>query len=147
MVDLTLDDSPPPPRRANSNATARLDENRKALSDEALPEAEWMEKEFTSTAIRVPTPVLKEKAVLHPSEANIALVSAVPSVRVGAIAPKSSTFNLSPPTKKVKRIIIPPAVPTRAQRSKNVVPEFEIEENPMDTIEEVGIDMHRLLDE
>lgn len=206
MLDLTLDDSPSPPRKANSNAVKPSDEkNRKALSAQVLPEAEWMEKEFAPAVIQVPTSVLKEKAVLHRSEAKIALASAVPSARIGTMAPKSSTFNLSPPTKKVERMIIPPSpmsvenklregptvkfasplkpdasfnnrnfreegprprnnssgqefirkkgrlghasVPTGKQRSRNMVPEFEIEEDPMDRIEEVGIDMRRLFDE
>jgi hypothetical protein len=205
MVDLTLDDSPSPPRKTNSNAAKPSDEkNRKALSAQMLPEAEWME-EFAPAVIQVPTPVLKEKAVLHRSEAKLTLASAVPSVRVGAMAPKSSTFDLSPPIKKVERMIIPPSpmlvdnklregptvkfasplkpdasfnngnnfregvprprnnssgqefirkkgrlgyasVPTGKQRSRNMVPEFEIEEDPMDRIEEVRIEMHRLLD-
>jgi len=207
MVDLTLDDSPPPPRKANSNAAKRSDEkNRKALSVQVLPEAERMEEEFTPAVVQVSTPVLKEKAVVHRSEAKVALASAAPSVRVGEMAPKSSMFNLSPPTKKVERMIIPPSpmpvenklregptvkfasplkpdasfnngnnfregvprprnnssgqefirkkgrlghasVPTGKQRSRNMVPEFEIEEDPMDRIVEVRIEMHRLLDE
>lgn len=39
------------------------------------------------------------------------------------------------------------SVPTGKQRIRNTVPEFEVEEDPMDRIAEVGIYMHRLLDE
>ena len=205
MVDLTIDDSPPPPRKTNSNVAKSYDEkNRKALLAQVLPEAERMEKEFAPAVIQVPTLVSKEKVIVHRPEAKIAIASAAPSVRVGAMAPKSTT---SPPTKKVERMIIPPSpmpvdnklregptvkfasplkpdasfnsrnnfrdegaprprknssgqesirkkgrlgrasVPTGKQRSRNMMPEFEIEEDPMDRIVEVRIDMHRLLDE
>jgi len=195
---LTLDDSPPPPRKANGNATKPSDpKNRKALSVQARvpPEAEYIENEFTPAAIQVPTPLLKESASLHQPEAKIALASSTSSVRDGE---KSSIFSRNLPTEKVERmIIIPPQmpvdnklregptvkfaspleldisfdnrynfrkegvprprrdslekhirkkgrlghapIPTGRQRSRNMVSEFEIEEDPMDRIVEVGI--------
>jgi hypothetical protein len=208
MVDLTLDDLPPPPRKANGNAAKPSDQkNRKALSAQVLPEAQWIEKEFAPAATQVPTPVSKENAAMHRPEAKFALASSAPSVRVGAMAPRSSVVSLTPPTEKVEKVIIPPSpmpvdnrlregptvkfasplkpdasfyngnnfrdegvprsrknssgqepirkkgqlghgsLPTGKQRRRNMVPEFEIEEDPMDRIVEVGIYMHRLVDE
>ncbi|KIM48842.1 hypothetical protein M413DRAFT_21153 [Hebeloma cylindrosporum] len=203
MVDLTLDDSPPPPRKVNGNSTKPSDQkNRKALSAQVHPEAEWMQKAFAPAVIQVPPPILKQNATMHPPEGKVALASSAP--RVGEKAPKPAMFNLSPPTEKVERMIIPPsqmpfdnklregpmvkfASPFKAdasfntgnkfrdegvrrprisfaspgqeamrkkgrlghasgnQRSRNTVPEFKIEEDPMDRIVEVLNDINEAL--